>query len=140
MSRLTLAASALTLTVAATAWAVAGAPGLLYLAWFGVIVGCGLPWGLVLFGPRHAAGWVTGALFGYVIAGVAWWGASASGGSTPARALAIWSALALASWGVCGLLRDTLPLVRLPWWRRRDTLALLVVLLKCPGFVGERLV
>ncbi len=68
----------------ATAWVIAGAPGLLYLAVLAAALLCGLPWGLALFGSRHAAGWLAGALFGYWGAGFLWWLLAIAGGRVDA--------------------------------------------------------
>jgi hypothetical protein len=114
----------------------------------------GLPVGFALFGRRHAAGWIAGALTGYGITAMALW--------LPVQLHAFsWPAL-LASWTLCGLLtqfivgrvlppeggshsdlrvaftpaasafRRKSPLVQLPVWTRRDTAALLIVLLVVP--------
>jgi hypothetical protein len=85
----------------------------------------GLPLGFALFGRRHAAGWVAGGLFGYVLTALAIW--------APIQ-LGVPSALAFSvGWAVAGALAwflargITVPLVALPPWTSRDTGAVAAV-------------
>jgi hypothetical protein len=85
----------------------------------------GLPLGFALFGRRHAAGWVAGGLYGYVLTALAIW--------APIQ-LGVPSALTFAvGWSVAGALAwffargIAVPLVALPRWSSRDTRALAAV-------------
>ena len=85
----------------------------------------GLPLGLALFGRRHAAGWIAGGLFGYVLTALAIWAAIRLG---------VPSALTFAiAWAIAGALAWFLtrgiavPLVALPPWRPRDSRAVAAV-------------
>lgn len=85
----------------------------------------GLPLGFALFGSRQAAGWVAGGLLGYVLTALAIW-APIQLGVPSAGAFAIgWAASAALAWLVARGLRG--PLVTLPPWTRRDTLALAMI-------------
>lgn len=102
---------------------------LLYVLLVGTATAVGLPLGFALFGRRHAAGWVTGAITGYAITAFSLWSlvqAGAASAGTFAGAVAITGIL---SW-LC--LRGRGPWVVLPPWRRRDTVALALVLLLVP--------
>lgn len=130
--------------VCLAAWLVAHGPGgLVYVLVLALAVMPGLPLGVSLFGRRHPAGWVAGALIGYVLTAFAIWVAIASG--RPSRI-----AFAL-SWSVIGTTayllapRRRVPLVALPEWTNGASLALAAVLLvtlivAVPPFarVGER--
>lgn len=135
--RLTVTACALALAVSATAWVIAGGLGLLYLVVLAAAVLCGLPWGLALFGSRHAAGWLAGALFGYWGTGLIWWTVAVTGsGSTPWWTGA-WLACSVASWWLSRRWRLAGPLVTLPRWTRADTLALVLTLALVPVLVAR---
>src|SRR4029079_15162435 len=98
---------------------------LLYLAIYALAEVPGLRPGFVLFGRRHAAGWIAGALFGYMLTSLAIWAVIYAG--VPSRlAFAIaWFAITVIAWiAAPAVVR---PVVELPQWSRRDTGALLVV-------------
>lgn len=114
----------------ALAWTLADGPaGPAYLGVYAIATLPGLPVGFALFGRRHAAGWIAGALTGYGMTAVVLW--------LPVQLhIVSWPAL-LASWAILGslpalLLRHAGPLVALPAWTKRETAALLVVLLVVP--------
>jgi hypothetical protein len=123
--------------VIVVAWAIAGATGLLYLLAFLGASLVGLPWGLALFGSRHAAGWVAGLLFGYVGAGLLWWTVALAADASVGWAVAAWTALTVVSWWLGRRVRREGPLTPLPSWTRQSTIALLVVLLLVPVLVGR---
>lgn len=101
-----------------------------YVLLFLAATGTGLPVGFALFGRRHPAGWIAGLLLGYGIAALALWTVVQSGGTTaPAFALALAAAHGL-TWTS---FRALGPWVVLPEWRRRDSYALLLVLLLVPA-------
>jgi hypothetical protein len=61
-------------------WAVGRGPGaLLFPLVYAVLVLPGLPLGFALFGRRHPAGWIAGAILGYALAVVGIWAAAAIG-------------------------------------------------------------
>jgi hypothetical protein len=138
--RLAVASCALAAAVLATAWAIAGAHGLLYLIVLAAALLCGLPWGFALLGSRHAAGWLAGALFGYRGAGFIWWSMAIAGGASMPWWIAAWAASTGASWGLSRRWRQGPPPVTLARWTRANTLALVLTrspphsMTRCPGF------
>ena len=115
--------------------AAAGAAGLAYLLLFVLVLVPGLPLGFAFFGRRHAAGWIAGALFGYAAMSIAWWAVVfVRIPSTAAFALA-WAAAGAAS--AVAAARIAGPVVALPRWTRRDSAALLLVLLLVPALVWK---
>lgn len=123
-------ALSLALTVTWLSWRWGRLTGLQYLAIYLLSLIPGLPLGLSLFGRRHAAGWVAGALLGYgLTAGAIWAALATHSGLPPALAWAVAVGL--------GLLLGRLPMrpLALPAWCAADTLALLLVLLLVPLLV-----
>jgi hypothetical protein len=95
-----------------------------------LIVGATAPgWriGWRVFGARHAAGWVAGALLGYWLAAMAIWTAAVLGHASRRGLLAAWLATLAISWLAAG--RRSSPLVALDRWTRKDALALGAALL-----------
>ncbi len=135
--RLAVASCALATAVLATAWVIAGALGLLYLAVLAAALLCGLPWGLALFGSRHAAGWLAGALFGYWGAGFLWWLLAITGGASMPWWIAAWVACTAASWRLSRRWRQASPLVALGHWTRANTLALVLTMALVPILVAR---
>ena len=105
---------------------------LLYVLLFAALCAPGLPLGFSLFGRRHAAGWVAGGLIGYAAMAVVLWGLVQVGGAPrPVFWLTVIAANYLA--GIVARGRwSAAPWIALPEWRRRDTLALGLVLLLVP--------
>jgi hypothetical protein len=104
----------------------------LYVLLFAIVCLPGLPIGFALFGRRHAAGWIAGALMGYAAMAVVLWGLVQAGAvSRPTVSLAIAAGIA-SGIGVTFARRRSVPWVELPRWTRRDTSALLSVLLLVP--------
>jgi hypothetical protein len=101
------------------------AGAVVYAAIYLLALAPGLPLGFALFGRRHAAGWIAGGLFGYVLTSLAAW-AAIRGGMASAPGFAI-------AWLVVGALGWLLaraagaPLVVPSPWTRRDTQALVMV-------------
>ena len=116
---------------------IAGPAGLLYLLVLAIALLCGLPWGLALFGPRHAAGWLAGALFGYATAGFIWWSAAIAAGAALPWWIAAWLGCTAASWGLSRRWRQAAPLVTLGTWTRADSLALVLTLTLVPMLVAR---
>ena len=100
--------------------------GAAYLVLYLWALAPGLPAGFALFGRRHPAGWLAGALFGYVITALAVWAPIRLGIASAATFVAAWLVAAIAGWLAARELRDAL--VALPGWTRRDTVALAGVL------------
>ena len=131
------AACSLAIVVLVTAWVIAGASGLLYLLVLGIALLCGLPWGLALFGSRHAAGWLAGALFGYAGAGLLWWLVAMAGHGSWPLWVAAWLACTAASWALSRRWRRFSPMVPLASWTRADTLALVLTMALVPLLVAR---
>ena len=92
----------------------------------------GLPIGFALFGRQHAAAWIAGALAGYAMTAVALWIPILLGGSVVPVFLASWATTAVLAYL---LTRNVGPIVTLPAWTRRDSLALALVVLVVPLLV-----
>ncbi len=133
------AGAALAGIVAGLAWYLGdGLAGLLYAMTYLLALVPGLPVGFALFGRKQATGWVAGGLVGYVLTAVALWIAIAAGVPRVPAMLASWAAVSAAAWVPYLLLRPA-ALVKLPEWRRRDTLALLLVLTIVPALLAPTL-
>lgn len=116
------------------AWLLAGGPaGLAYLALYALLTTAGLPLGFLLFGPRHAAGWVAGVTFGYVITAIAIWIGMTMRFDSAGGYAAIWAVCSLLAWAAWRPSRP--PLIALPRWTSRHTAALCLVLLLGPSLV-----
>jgi len=128
-----VAAGLLGAAVLGLAWLLAGIRGPLYLFLYALATAPGWPLGFLLFGREQAAGWVAGALLGYALTALAWWGAIAAGLTSSVAFALVWAVLTAVVWLP---LRNRGPLVSLPAWARRDTVALLLVLLLVPTIAG----
>jgi hypothetical protein len=115
-------------------WFGEGFGGLLYFLLYLLALVPGLPVGFALFGRRHAAGWIAGALIGYAITALTLWAVIASGMAGILGFSAAWAAVTTISWTALGR-RGGAPLAPLPVWRRRDTLALLVTMSLVPVLI-----
>ena len=130
--------------ILASAWVVGdGAGGLTYAAFYALAAAVGLPLGFKLFGRHQPAGWVAGALIGYVLTAFGLWAAIAAGAPSRLGFLVAWLAVG-ASTLALGRRRPEPP-IALPAWNARATAALVFVLLltlvlAVPPFarVGER--
>lgn len=130
---------ALALVLAWLAWRIGRGPlGPTYLGAYALATAPGVPLGWWLFGRRHAAGWIAGALLGYALTAWTVWAVTAAGVSTPGGRVVAWGALAALIW-TSGIARQP-PLITLPTWTRRDTLALLLTLSMVPALVGTAFV
>jgi hypothetical protein len=121
--------------VAAVVFVVGGPAGLAYLALLALVTASGLPLGFALFGRRHAAGWIAGALFGYAAISLAWWAVVFLGIASTVAFVAAWAGAFVVN-GAAALVVGP-PAVALPEWSRRDTAALLLVLLLVPVLVWK---
>jgi hypothetical protein len=95
---------------------------LLYLVVYLLALVPRLPLGFALFGRRHAAGWIAGSLFGYMLTSLAIWAAVFAGLPSALVFVASWIGVVVLGWLLApGVVR---PLLELPHWSRRDTAAL----------------
>ena len=73
MKRVFLPAAVLTLSTLAALWFAGQSRALLYTLLYVLAVLPGVPLGIALFGRRHAAAWIGGALLGYGLTQLAIW-------------------------------------------------------------------
>jgi len=132
---LVAASIAFAASVALTLWALAGLTGFGYLALFLITCAPGLPLGFALFGRRHIASWLTGIVFGYALTSLVWWVVVFAGRASTTSFAVAWAAATLGLW----LLRRSItsPVVTLPAWTRRDSMALVLLMLLVPALVGR---
>ena len=125
-------------------WMAAGLVSIAYVALFAFAIAPGLPLGFALFGRRHAAGWISGALIGYGLTQLALWLVIVSGLASSLAVSGLASTLTfIVAWllllAVTTLLARGFsggPFVFLPEWRAADTRALLLVLVLVPVLMG----
>lgn len=127
------AAALLALAVGLSASWLGGPAGIAYLAVFVAATVPGWPFGWAVFGRNHAAGWISGALVGYVFTALGIWTTSRLGFHSSTAFVIAWGALCLTS-SLLLVVRG--PLVRLAHWSRRDTAGLLLLLILVPALVG----
>ncbi|MFN7914451.1 MAG: hypothetical protein U0Q55_03865 [Vicinamibacterales bacterium] len=134
----TLAAILVT-AIAVTTVSLGGLTAVAYLGLFTLAILPGLPLGFALFGWRHAGGWIAGSLLGYAATSLAIWVMVYSRHASASMFVLAWAvALVAALAGALIVSRVSPgPLVALPPWTRRDTTALLLVLLLVPLLVGR---
>ena len=111
--------------------------GVLYAALYLFALAPGLPLGFTLFGRRHAAGWIAGGLFGYVLTALAIWAPIRLGVPSAPTFVIGWAVVGALAWALTRGLQG--PLVVLPPWTGRDTRALgciwlLTLLIAIPPF------
>ncbi len=143
---MTLRALALAIVVAIGLAAVIvahGAAGLLYVLIFALAAVPGLPLGFTLFGSRQPAGWIAGALLGYVLTSFAIWVPIAVGRPSRAAFALVWLVTLAVSYSLAR--RRDAPMVALPDWSGGASTALggillLTLAVAVPPFarVGER--
>src|SRR5215208_2853693 len=90
--------------------------------------------GFALFGKRHAAGWIAGALLGYGITALALWVPIVAGAPGSLTLVAAWTLVTVGSWTMFRSPRR--PAVDLPAWTERDTVGLCAVVLIVPLLVA----
>ena len=116
-------------------WMAAGLVSIAYVVLFAFAIAPGLPLGFALFGRRHAAGWISGALIGYGLTQLTLWLVIVSGLASTLTFIVAWLLLlavtTLLARGFSGG-----PFVFLPEWRAADTRALLLVLVLVPVLMG----
>lgn len=130
-----VAAGVLAFGVAASLWLAAGAPAVLYTVVFAAALLPGVPLGLAVFGSRHPAAWVGGALVGYGLTQLALWAPMAAGVASRAAFALSWLLVLGAAYGASRLIVDR-PAATVEAWRARDLRALLLVVLLVPALMG----
>jgi hypothetical protein len=126
---------ALSFMCVAALWAAGGGTAVAYAIFCAVVVIPGIPLGIALFGRRHPAAWISGALIGYGLAQILVWLVIESRFQSVWVFAVLWLVLFGVSWA---LLRRTgpHPVVRLPDWTAPDSRALLLVLMLVPVLMG----
>ena len=99
----------------------------LYIAIYAIALIAGLPLGFALFGRRHPAGWICGAVIGYALTAFAIWLPIDVGRASGVPFDLAWMATELLVFLAARQIPS--PLVNLPAWTRRDSTALLCVVL-----------
>jgi len=128
----------LALAMLTALWVAGGSGALLYGVLFVAAVAPGIPVGMALFGPRHPAAWIAGALIGYGLTQLTLWAVIAAGAPGRLTFIAAWI-LVLA--GVIALTRAAGPnawsgCIEAPAWTSSDLRALFLVLLLVPVLMG----
>jgi hypothetical protein len=131
-----VAGAAAALSCGAIAFLVGGAAGLLYLCVYVLATLPGWPVGFTLFGRRHAAGWLSGALLGYAVTSLAFWAAIRMGYHSAGELTTIWAVLALAAWVPFAIAAPE-PIVSPARWTHRDTLAICLIFLLVAILCGQ---
>jgi hypothetical protein len=131
-------AALLALATVVGLWVAGGIGALLYVVLFVVAVAPGIPVGLALFGRRHPAAWIAGALIGYGLTQLTLWAIIAAGVPGPLPFTAAW-VLVLAC--VIALTQAAgsdarAGCIEAPAWTSSDLRALFLVLLLVPALMG----
>jgi hypothetical protein len=133
---MTAAAGLLAGSILVLSWMFGGGPaGLVYAAIYACAALPGLPIGFALFGRRHAAGWIAGALIGYGLTQLTLWAILAARLASAGAFVAAWLAVTA---GIFAALRRraTDRVIVAAGWTKADTRALLLVLLLVPAIMG----
>jgi len=130
------AAVALSASVGIVLLTSTGLEGLVYALIFALAIVPGLPLGFLVFGRRHAAGWVGGALIGYGLTQLTLWAVIDAGQASAATFVIAWLVLCAMAWTLRSLAGPG-PALDLPQWTGADTRALLLVLLLVPVLMGQ---
>ena len=128
----------LALAMLTALWVAGGSGALLYGVLFVAAVAPGIPVGMALFGPRHPAAWIAGALIGYGLTQLTLWAVIAAGAPGRLTFIAAWI---LVLGGVIALTRAAGPnawsgCIEAPAWTSSDLRALFLVLLLVPVLMG----
>ena len=117
--------------VVVSLWLAGGVAAVLYATVFLLAIVPGLPLGFRLFGTRHAAGWISGALLGYGLTQLVFWGVIVLDLASTWAFAAGWVLLILVTTAVARAIRVP-PAIELPGWTIADGRALVLVLLLVP--------
>ncbi len=126
-----IAAAILALAMALTLWLTGQGRGLLHAVIYMLGVLPGIPIGIRLFGKRHPAAWIAGALLGYGLLQLAIWATIESRLSSGWEFVAVWIVLGALT-TVLARGTGSTPAIAMPTWTSRDTTALCLVLLLVP--------
>ena len=135
MSRTIVSAAVLGLSTFAALWFAGQGRALLYAGIYVLAVLPGVPLGVALFGRRHPAAWIGGALLGYGLTQLTIWLVIESHLTSPWILVLGWVVLlglTLLVWRAAG----PEPAIRMPAWTAPDTRALLLVMLLVPILMG----
>ena len=135
---MTWAAALLAFATIGSLWVAGGTGALLYGALFILAIAPGLPVGFALFGQRHPAAWIAGALIGYGLTQLTLWAIIAIGAPGPVAFAAAWlfvlaSAIALTRAAGLDMRAGR---IEVPAWTASDVRALFLVLLLVPALMG----
>jgi hypothetical protein len=126
-----MTAALLAASLVASLWMASGVTGLLYPVLFAAAVAPGIPLGIAVFGRRHPAAWIVGALLGYGLTQLSLWAVIDAGLASPLAFALAWIVTLGLAWLVARLRGDA-PLVAAPAWSAADRRALLLVLALVP--------
>jgi hypothetical protein len=126
--------AAVTAAVLIVAASIGGVVALAYLVVYIAATLPGWPIGFALFGRRHAAGWIAGALLGYAITALALWIPIVVGMPGVLAFVLAWTVVTVAAWTLYHFVRA--PAVDLPGWTPRDTVGLCSVVVLVPLLVA----
>jgi hypothetical protein len=135
MTRVLLSAVALALSTIAALWFAGQGRALSYSVLYVVAVLPGVPLGIALFGRRHPAAWIGGALLGYGLTQLAIWLVIESQMTSAWTFMLAWMVLL----GLTLLVKRATgaePAIRMPAWTAPETTALLLVMLLVPALMG----
>ena len=135
MKRVFLPAAVLTLSTLVALWFAGQSRALVYTILYVLAVLPGVPLGIALFGRRHPAAWIGGALVGYGLTQLAIWLVIESGQASPGMFVLAWLGL-LAATLLIKRAADGEPAIRMPEWTAPDSRALLLVLVLVPLLMG----
>jgi hypothetical protein len=133
--RVVLSAAVLCLSTLLALWFAGQSRALLYTVLYGLAVLPGVPLGISLFGRRHPAAWIGGALLGYGLTQLAIWLVIESRLAAAGAFVLAWLVLLGATLLIKRAAGDA-PAISLPAWTAPDTTALLLVLVLVPVLMG----
>lgn len=135
MNRTIVSAAVLSLSMFAALWFAGQGRALLYTVIYLLAVLPGIPLGIALFGRRHPAAWIGGALLGYGLTQLTIWLVIESHITSPWAFTLAWILL-LGLTLLVGRAAGPEPAIRLAGWTTPDTTALLLVMLLVPLLMG----
>ena len=109
---------------------IAGPWALAYIPLYVLATIPGWPLGHALFGRRHPASWIAGALIGYALTCVAFWAVLALGIASKSAFILAWAMVSASTWIT---MRARIPAVTLPSWSGPEARTLILLLLLVPA-------